>query len=43
MKLVVKYRKKKYAIGMQDMGAGGLLCASLEVVKGVLKKHPLKI
>ena len=29
--------EKKYAIGMQDMGAGGLLCASLEVVKGIEK------
>ena len=31
---------KKLAVGMQDMGAGGLLCATLEVVKrGIEKTH----
>jgi phosphoribosylformylglycinamidine synthase len=30
--------EKNYAIGMQDMGAGGLLCASLEVVKRGIDK-----
>ena len=30
--------EKNYAVGMQDMGAGGLLCASLEVVKRGIEK-----
>lgn len=34
--------EKKYAIGMQDMGAGGLLCASLEVVKRGIEKKSIK-
>ena len=30
--------ENNYAVGMQDMGAGGLLCASLEVVKRGIEK-----
>ena len=28
----IELSEKKLAVGMQDMGAGGLLCASYEVV-----------
>ena len=33
---------KKLAVGMQDMGAGGLLCATLEVVKRGIEKTEIQ-